>query len=110
MDLSNVLIKPLLTEKTYMQSMADKKKYYFQVHAKATKTLVRQAFQAIYGIAPLKINMLVRKSVRTKTGTARPGYTKAKKIAVVTLPAGIEVMITGAQQDSTSSDKKSTKE
>lgn len=95
MDITNILIKPVLTEKSYYAGLGDKKKYYFQVDVKATKTAVRNAFHAVYGISPLKINVLRRKPTRVKTGTRRPGYGHLEKIAIITLPPGVEILVTG---------------
>lgn len=108
MDLTTVLIKPILTEKSYFESMGDKKKYSFQVNLKANKILIRKAFTAIYGVNPLSVNVKIRKSVKTKTGTIKPGFTKTKKIAVITLPPGIEILVTGEKTEN-SNDSKSTK-
>lgn len=111
MEFTSVFIKPVLTEKTYYASLTDqKKKYYFQVDVKATKTIVRQAFFAIYGINPLQVNMLLRKSVRTKTGTRRPGYTPLQKIAIITLPPGVEILVTGEKPADKEKDKGEKKE
>lgn len=110
MDLTNVLIKPLLTEKTYFESMREKKKYYFQIAAKANKTLVSQAFKLIYGVSPLKVNVIVRKPTKIKTGSARSGYAKYKKIAVITLPIGVEVLITGEKPTDTKEKSSKNKE
>ncbi|WP_033160176.1 uL23 family ribosomal protein [Mycoplasmoides alvi] len=109
MDLTTVLIRPVLTEKSYFETMSEKKKYSFQVNLKANKTLIRQAFTAIYGVNPISVNVKIRKPSRTKTGTAKPGYTKMKKIAVITLPPGVEILVTGEKPENTN-DSKAKKE
>ncbi|WP_027124218.1 50S ribosomal protein L23 [Mycoplasmoides pirum] len=110
MDLTTVLIKPILTEKTYFESLGNKKKYSFQIDLRANKTLVKQAFTTIYGVTPLSVNIKIRKSVKTKTGTAKPGYTKTKKIAIITLPPGIEILVTGEKPEAEKNAKTNSKE
>ncbi len=99
MDITTILIKPILTEKSYFQSLGERKKYYFQVDLKANKASIRQAFRAIYGINPLKVNVKRLKSARAKKGTAHPGRTKAQKVAIITLAPGVEILVTGQKPD-----------
>ncbi len=106
----NVLLKPMLTEKSYQAQAGEAKKYYFLANPKANKTLIRLAFKAIYGVAADEVNVIVRKPAKTKTGTARPGFTKLQKIAIITLPAGVEIMVTGEKVDEPKDKDKSKKE
>lgn len=93
MQLTNVIIRPYLTEKTYTKRSENKKKYAFIVNVKATKADIALAFGAIFDIEPEAITTMVRKPVKTRTGTAHPGFTKAYKIAYVTLPAGKDIYV-----------------
>lgn len=93
MQLTNVIIKPYLTEKSYTKRAEDKKKYAFIVNIKATKKDVAMAFESIFDIAPEGVTTMVRKAVATRTGTLHPGYTKAFKIAYVTLPKGKDISV-----------------
>ncbi|MGL4617337.1 MAG: 50S ribosomal protein L23 [Mycoplasmoidaceae bacterium] len=92
MNLSEVIIKPYNTEKTYLMNSFDKKKYCFIVNKKATKKLIQEAFQAIYGIKCEKVNIVNKIEKKTKTGTRKPGFKKAKKIAIITLLPGTEIV------------------
>ncbi len=93
MQLTNVIIRPYLTEKSYTRRAEDKKKYAFIVNIKATKRDIAMAFESIFDIAPESVTTMVRKSVATRTGTLHPGYTKAFKIAYVSLPKGKDISI-----------------
>lgn len=93
MQLTNVIIRPYLTEKSYTKRAEDKKKYAFIVNIKATKYDIAMAFEAIFDIVPESVTTMVRKSVATRTGTAHPGYTKAFKIAYVSLPKGKDISV-----------------
>lgn len=90
----NVILKPVFTEKSEAFKYADKKKYYFLVNIDANKLQIRQAFVSIYMIEPESINIIRRKPVWTRTGTRHPGFTKAKKIAIITLPKGFSLAMT----------------
>ena len=93
MQLSNVIIRPYLTEKSYTKRAEDKKKYAFVVNKDANKRDIALAFESIFDIVPEAVTTMVRKSVATRTGTLHPGYTKAFKIAYVTLPKGKDISI-----------------
>ncbi|MCQ2747686.1 MAG: 50S ribosomal protein L23 [Mycoplasmoidaceae bacterium] len=93
MQLTNVILKPYLTEKSYSKRVEDKKKYAFIVNIKATKKDIELAFASIFDIEPEAVTTMIRKSVATRTGTMHPGYTKAFKIAYITLPNGKDIAI-----------------
>lgn len=93
MQLTNVIIRPYLTEKSYTKRAEDKKKYAFVVNVKATKWDIAAAFESIFDIAPEAVTTMNRKPTATRTGTAHPGFTKAFKIAYVTLPKGTDISV-----------------
>lgn len=98
MNLLDVIIKPLYSEKTYGLKSEEKKKYVFEVSKNSNKITINLAFQMIYGVLPEKINVSNRKSVAIKQGTKNPGFSKHKKIAYITLPIGVDIAI---EEDST---------
>ncbi|MCF0217520.1 MAG: 50S ribosomal protein L23 [Malacoplasma sp.] len=102
MDLLSVIIKPVHSEKTYFLRNLEPKKYVFEVNKDANKYEINMAFQLIYGIVPLKINVLKRKPVPTRTGTRKPGSTKLKKFAYITLPIGVDIQL---EEDATDKNK-----
>lgn len=93
MELTNVIIKPYLTEKSYTKRAEDKKKYAFVVNVKANKHEIAMAFESIFDINPESVTTMVRKPVATRTGTLHPGFTKAFKIAYITLPKGKDISV-----------------
>lgn len=99
MQLTNVIIKPYLTEKTYSKRSQDKKQYAFIVAMQANKFEIAQAFMAIFQIEPEAITTMVRKPVKTRTGTMHPGYTKAFKIAYITLPKGKDIALSKEESE-----------
>jgi large subunit ribosomal protein L23 len=93
MDITRVLIKPLLTEKTYAMNSNEVKQYAFLVNPKASKHEIANAFAALYEFKPLKVNTQIRKPAKTRTMSYHPGFTKLEKIAYITLPPGKDISI-----------------
>jgi len=93
MQLTNVIIRPYLTEKSYTKRAEDCKKHAFVVNVKATKLDIKAAFEAIFDIEAVEVKTMIRKPIATRTGTAHPGWTKAMKIAYVTLPKGKDISV-----------------
>lgn len=106
MDLVNVIVKPLYSEKTYQLKEDEIKKYVFEVNKKANKYEISLAFQMIYGIVPEKINIVNRKPTPTRTGTRKPGMTKFKKIAYITLPKGVDIAVEEEEKEELSKKEK----
>jgi len=60
MDNTNVIIKPLVTEKsTHLQNTQNA--YAFQVHSKANKRQIRQAIEQLYSVKVLDVRTMNRK-------------------------------------------------
>lgn len=55
-DLSSVLVKPRVTEKTV--AAGDRNVYTFIVRRDATKYDVKDAIKAAYGVTPVKVNIV----------------------------------------------------
>ncbi len=85
-----VLVKPLVTEKA--AQIGALSKYIFVVHPKLNKLEVRKAIRAVYGLDPIKVNILnvSGKSVRYGRVT---GKTKDWKKAVITLKPGEKIEV-----------------
>jgi large subunit ribosomal protein L23 len=83
MKLSEVLIKPILTEKANAQQ--DKlRRYAFKVSKKANKLEIKKAIEGFYGVTVMNVNTAVvpgkNKSRFTKAGVIsgrKPSYKKA---------------------------------
>lgn len=95
MELTNVIIKPYHTEKTYgLRKFQDPSCLCFIVNKKANKTEIKSAFVSLYNIVPEKINILVRKPKKLRYTTKGPGYSKEVKLAYIILPKGVQVALT----------------
>jgi large subunit ribosomal protein L23 len=79
MDLNQVVIQPLMTEKVTKQR--EQNKYAFLVHKKANKTLIKDALEKIYNvhIEHVRVANIKPKArrVRFMYQTHIPGYKKA---------------------------------
>ena len=74
MDARSVIIRPIISEKSYALLTANK--YTFRVHDKAHKTQVRQAVEEIFGVRVQEVRTM---SVKAKP--KRRGYTAGKSRA-----------------------------
>jgi large subunit ribosomal protein L23 len=72
MENTNVIIKPLVTEKTTHQQTT-RNAYAFQVNAGANKHQIKTAVEAIYEVKVAGVRTLIRKGKprRTKTGETK---------------------------------------
>lgn len=93
----DVIKKPILTEKTYFE-MNSLSKYTFEVDLKSNKREIAVAFWQLFKIKPLKVNVVVSKPQRFRTGTKFPSYTPLFKKAIITLPAGTQLNILGDEE------------
>ncbi len=86
-DAMNVLIRPVVSEKTY--ALMDTNVYVFVVDPKATKIDVRNAVEQAFNVTVTKVNTLNRKgkSVRNRR-TGKMGSRPDTKRAIVTLKSG----------------------
>jgi large subunit ribosomal protein L23 len=83
MDRTNVIIKPLVTEKgTRLQEQTNT--YAFQVHADANKHQIREAVEALYGVKVTGVRTMNRKG-KPRRSKMRMTTTSDWKRAVVTL-------------------------
>ncbi len=85
MIISEILVRPILTEKSSM--LTNLKKYVFEVSMDTNKIEIKKAVEAKFGVEVDKVNTLVvkprQKNFRTKK-MSRTGFTKSYKKAVVT--------------------------
>lgn len=80
----DVIIKPLLTEKSY--SDVANKKYAFIVKKDASKAEIKKAVESIFGVSVEKVNTL-NYDGKFKVQGRNQGYTSKFKKAYVTLKA-----------------------
>ena len=92
-DPRDVLIKPVISEKSYR--LVDDGKYTFLVAPEANKTQIRQAVEQVFRVRVTGVNTINRPGKRRRT---RYGWGKRPdtKRAIVTLAAGDRIDIFGA--------------
>ncbi len=79
MKLSEVLVKPILTEKA--NSQQDKlRRYAFRVSRKANKLEIKKAVEEFYGVTVINVNTSVVPG-KNKTRFTKAGYVKGRKPA-----------------------------
>src|SRR5574344_1384442 len=81
----DVLIRPLVTEKT--SGMMQDNKYTFEVALKATKTEIRQAVETIFKVKVIDVKT-IRVVGKVKSMGASVGLTSDYKKAIVKLAEG----------------------
>ena len=85
---SNVLVRPILTEKgTMLESHGQ---YIFEVQNSATKPEVRKAVKRLYGVTAEKVNMMSVRGRKVRFGRFE-GSQKAWKKAIVRLIKGEKI-------------------
>ena len=83
MDPSQVLIRPVVSEKSYVLAAADK--YTFRVHPDAHKTQIRQAVEVMFpDVRVIEVRTISVKSKPKRRGLSS-GHRRRWKKAVVTL-------------------------
>ncbi|MFT4203314.1 MAG: 50S ribosomal protein L23 [Chitinophagaceae bacterium] len=90
MKFTDLLIKPIITEKANTQQ-EKLRKYAFKVNKKANKLEIKDAIEAFYGVTVTSVNTLVvpgkNKSRYTKAGVIK-GVKPSYKKAIVTVAEG----------------------
>jgi large subunit ribosomal protein L23 len=90
MEHSQVLIRPVVSEKSYVLSAAGK--YTLRVHPDAHKTEIRQAVEALFDVHVVAVRTASVKSKPKRRGNTK-GRTRAWKKAIVQLRAGETIPI-----------------
>ena len=89
MDLSSVIIRPVVTEKTAHLQDAKVKKYTMIVSSHATKTTVQRAFEKAYDTKVTSVRIM-NTATKTRFNAKRQAVQKRsmKKKAIITLKSG----------------------
>ena len=90
MDASQVIIRPVVSEKSYVLATADK--YTFRVHPNAHKTQIRQAIESLFDVNVVEVRTMSVKSKPTRRGQTA-GRTRAWKKAIVQVAPGQSIPI-----------------
>ncbi|MDP9345170.1 MAG: 50S ribosomal protein L23 [Actinomycetota bacterium] len=90
MEPSQVIIRPVVSEKSYVLATADK--YTFRVHADAHKTHIKQAVEQLFDVDVIRVRTLSVKPKPKRRGYTS-GRTRAWKKAVVQVQPGQSIPI-----------------
>jgi large subunit ribosomal protein L23 len=90
MDPTQVIIRPVVSEKSYVLAAADK--YTFRVHPDAHKTQIRQAVEKLFDVNVVEVRTLSVKSKPKRRGHTA-GRTRAWKKAIVQVAPGQTIPI-----------------
>jgi large subunit ribosomal protein L23 len=90
MDPSQVIIRPVVTEKSYV--LADAGKYTFRVHDHAHKTQIRQAVEQMFEVKVVDVRTATVKSKPKRRGVTS-GRTRHWKKAIVQVREGDTIPI-----------------
>lgn len=97
MHLSEVIGKPVLTEKTYKQMAVGI--YTFTVNRKANKSHIKKAFEQIFEVKVANVNIINSKA-KTKTVGRFVGKTSAVKKAFIKLAPGEQLSLFSTEEQS----------
>ncbi|MDY4041735.1 MAG: 50S ribosomal protein L23 [Collinsella sp.] len=94
MDAHNVIIRPVVSERSY--ALMEENKYTFEVAKDANKFQIKDAVEELFNVKVTRVNTL---SVKPKTKRVRyvAGKTRSWKKAIVTVREGDSIEIFGAQ-------------
>ena len=90
MEHSQVIIRPVVSEKSYVLSALHR--YTFRVHHEAHKTQIRQAVEALFDVHVVEVRTLSVKSKPKRRGTTT-GRTRSWKKAIVQVRDGESIPI-----------------
>ncbi len=87
-DHRDILVKPVVSEKSY--ALLDENKYTFIVDPRANKTEIKEAVEDIFGVRVTQVNTQNRRGKRKRRGWI-VGKRPDVKRAIVTLAPGDEI-------------------
>jgi large subunit ribosomal protein L23 len=90
MNATQVIIRPVVSEKSYVLAAADK--YTFRVHANAHKTQIRQAIEELFDVRVVSVHTMSVKSKPKRRGVTA-GRSRSWKKAVVQVRPGDTIPI-----------------
>jgi large subunit ribosomal protein L23 len=89
-DHAQVIIRPVVSEKSYVLAAAGK--YTFRVHPDAHKTQIRQAVEAMFSVHVEEVRTISVQPKPKRRGITR-GHTRSWKKAIVQVRAGESIPI-----------------
>jgi large subunit ribosomal protein L23 len=91
MEHSQVIIRPVVSEKSYVLAAADR--YTFRVHPEAHKTQIRQAVEALFDVHVVDVRTISVKSKPKRRGTTPRGSTRQWRKAIVQVRPGESIPV-----------------
>lgn len=85
---TDTLLSPMVTEKTAM--LSGNNVLVFRIASFATRVAVKQAFKELYGVTPVKVNVITVRPRAVHFGKSN-GHIKSFKKAMISLPEGTTV-------------------
>ena len=90
MDPTQVIIRPVVSEKSYVLAANDK--YTFRVHPDAHKTQIRQAVEALFDVKVVEVRTITVRSKPKRRGYTS-GRTRQWKKAIVQVRPGDSIPV-----------------
>ena len=90
MEHSQVVIRQVVSEKSYVLAAADR--YTFRVHPEAHKTQIRQAVEALFDVHVVDVRTMSVKSKPKRRGTTQ-GRTRQWRKAIVQVRQGESIPV-----------------
>lgn len=94
MDASQIIIRPVMSEKSYILATNDR--YTFRVHPDAHKTQIRHAVEQLFDVKVVEVRTASVKSKPKRRGLTS-GRTRSWKKAIVRVREGDSIPIFGSQ-------------
>jgi large subunit ribosomal protein L23 len=92
----DVIVAPLITEKSMSGTVSQQ--YSFEVHPHATKTQIRKAVEEIFGVTVRKVNTIAvggKHKSFARRGVRTEGRTANWKKAIITIAPGQKIELGG---------------
>lgn len=90
MDDAQVIIKPVVSEKSYVLSAVNK--YTFRVHPQAHRTQIKQAVEDLFDVHVVAVRTLTVKSKPKRRGAVK-GRTRSWKKAIIQIKEGESIPV-----------------
>ena len=90
MDPSQVIIRPVVSEKSYALAAADR--YTFRVHPDAHKTQIRQAVESLFDVNVVEVRTITVRPKPKRRGLTS-GRTRSWKKAIVQVAPGQRIPV-----------------
>ena len=90
MELLNILVRPVITEKSTL--LQEQNKYVFEIMPDANKIMVKRAVEVAYDVSVLGVNIVKNRGKRKRFG---PKWTRTRDVkkAIVTVKPGDSINI-----------------